>query len=183
VREVEHRGAPDTRIFVPPSWFIVLAVVLCIGSAGWLGWLFLDNASDTTASPKPTVTATPTPPPTTTTPEPTPTATTTTTPKPKATKKAEPAPVIDRSAPVSVLNNTTITGYARTFSYRVSDAGWTISGIGNWRGSIPGNTIYYPPGFYSYAVQLSQDVGISRLHESVDPMKDDRLTIILAGPQ
>jgi hypothetical protein len=179
VPEVEHRRTPDTRVFVPPSWFLVLTVVLCIGSAGWLGWLFVNTDSEPAAAPAPAATTT-TPTPTATTPEPT---KTTTTPKPKPTKAAEPVPVIDRSAPVSVLNNTTITGYARTFSYRVSDAGWTISGIGNWRGSIPGNTVYYPPGFYSYAVQLGQDVGISRLHESVEPMKDDRLTIILAGPQ
>jgi hypothetical protein len=84
---------------------------------------------------------------------------------------------------VSVLNNTGTPGAAGAFSTKVKTAGWTVGGVGNWRGSVPEDTVYYPPGHEAEAKQLGQDVGISRVLPRVDPMRTDRLTIILAGPQ
>jgi hypothetical protein len=175
---MDHRRTPNGKAYVPASWFIVLTIMLCIGAAGWLGWLFIDNDSDTPAAgastPAPSLTTTPAPTKTTkTTPSPTPTKTTKTTKEPEA----------ERNAPVSVLNNTTIQGLAATYSAKVRAAGWTDVRIGNWRGSIGGNTVYYPPQFEEQAQLLGDDLGIDRILPSFAPMRTDRLTIILSGPQ
>ena len=177
---MDHRRTPTGKAYVPASWFIVLTILLCIGAAGWLGWLFVDDDPETS------VTATTPPPSLTTTPSPTPTTTTETTPspkpKPKPSKTTE-EPTVQREAPVAVLNNTTIQGLAATYSAKVRAAGWNNVTIGNWRGSIAGNSVYFPPQLADQAKLLAQDLGIGRVLPSVSPMRSDRLTIILAGPQ
>ena len=175
---MEHRRTPSGKAYVPASWFIVLTILLCVGAAGWLGWLLVDD--DTEA---PTAGATTPPPAVTTTPTPTtPTETTpSTTPTPAPTKTEESE--VDRTAPVSVLNNTTIQGLAATYSVKVRAAGWTNVNVGNWRGSIGGNTVYFPPQLEEQAKLLGHDLGIGRILPSIAPMRTDRLTIILSGPQ
>lgn len=173
---MDHRRTPPGKAYVPASWFIVLTIMLCIGAAGWLGWLFVDNDSDTPAA-GPTTSA----PAKTTAPKPTePTKTTETTPSPTTTTET---PAADRSAGVSVLNNTTIQGLATTYSAKVKAAGWTDVRVGNWRGSIAGNTVYYPSQLEQQAKLLGDDLGIDRILPSIAGMRTDRLTIILAGPQ
>jgi cytoskeletal protein RodZ len=174
---MEHRRTPTGKAYVPASWFIVLTIMLCIGAAGWLGWLFVDNDPESSATK-----ATTPPPSQTTTPAPTPSKTTETTPSPKPSKTTD-EPKVERNAPVSVLNNTTIQGLAATYSVKVRDAGWTDVRVGNWRGSIAGNTVYFPPQFAEQAKLLGDDLGIERILPSFSPMRTDRLTIILAGPQ
>jgi cytoskeletal protein RodZ len=175
---MDHRRTPSGKAYVPASWFIVLTVMLCIGAAGWLGWLFVDDDPDT-----PTASATtPVPSATTTTPSPTPSKTTATTPSPTPTKTTE-EPRASRDAGVSVLNNTTIQGLAATYSVKVREAGWTDVRVGNWRGSIAGNTVYFPPQLEEQAKLLGDDLDIGRILPSFAPMRTDRLTIILAGPQ
>lgn len=174
---VAHRKNIQTRkAHVPAGWFIVLTIMLCIGGAGWLGALVLNDDDDSTAppSPKPSISISPEPTKKTATATPTPKATT---PSPTATTKA---PEIKREAQVSVLNNSSVVGAAKAFSNKVISAGWTVSGIGNWSGSIDGNTIYYPAGFEDQATLLAADVGIDRIRPSIAPMKMDRLTIILS---
>jgi hypothetical protein len=185
---VAHRkNVPPGKAYVPSSWLIVLTVMVLIGGAGWLGWLLVDDDQQEQAAPAPAVTAssatpTPTAPPPPTS-SPTPKATGT----PKPTKTPEPAatttPAPARTATVSVLNNSGITGLARSFSGQVTAAGWRLGGIGNWTGSIGGNTIYYPAGLEPQARLLAADVGIERLRPSIAPMRSDRLTVILSGPQ
>ncbi|AXT85974.1 hypothetical protein C6I20_12805 [Aeromicrobium sp. A1-2] len=174
---MDHRRTPSRKAYVPASWFIVLTVLLCVGAAGWLGWLLVDQDEDSTSA------------------DPAPIATTATTPVPTATETASAAPattpapaettepVIDRTAPVSVLNNTTIGGLADTFAVTVRKAGWNVVGIGNWRGAISSNTVYYPPALAEQGRRLGDDVGIDRILPSVSPMRTDRLTVILSGPQ
>lgn len=187
---VAHRkNVPPRPGYVPSSWVIVLTVMVVIGSAGWLGWLLVDDdgATDTAApSPAPSVstTAAPTTP---TTPAPAPSSSEEaaepeeTTPEPEETTP-EPEPEVTRSARVSVLNNTGVTGAARVFSAKVTGAGWALSGVGNWSGSIDGNTVYYPAGLQDQAQLLAEDVDIQRVRPSIAPMRMDRLTIILSGP-
>lgn len=174
---MEHRRTPSGKAYVPASWFIVLTIMLCVGAAGWLGWLFVDDDPETAAT-NPTTS----PPSLTTTPAPTPSKTTETTPSPTPTKTTE-EPEVERDAPVSVLNNTTIQGLAATYSAKVRAAGWANVTIGNWRGSIGGNTVYFPPQLEEQAKLLGDDLGIGRILPSVAPMRTDRLTIILSGPQ
>ena len=170
---MDHRRTPSGKAYVPASWFIVLTIMLCIGAAGWLGWLFVDNDPDTPAA-EPTTSAS------SKSPTPKPTKTTETTPSPTATTETTAA---DRNAGVSVLNNTTIQGLATTYSAKVKAAGWTDVRVGNWRGSIAGNTVYFPSQLEQQAKLLGDDLGIDRILPSIAGMRTDRLTIILAGPQ
>jgi outer membrane biosynthesis protein TonB len=195
---VAHRkNVPPRQGYVPSSWFIVLTIMVVIGSAGWLGWLLIDDDSPSaTASPQtPASSASPTPsagptaetptaetptaetPPTESAPEPEPE------PEPEPTETTEEPAEVTRDATVSVLNNSGVTGAARAFSAKVTGAGWTLGGVGNWTGSIGANTIYYPAGLQGEAQLLSDDVDIDRVLPSVAPMRMDRLTVILSGPQ
>lgn len=169
---MDHRRTPSRNAYVPSSWFIVFTVTAVLAAAGGLGWLLVngDESNDTATPPSAT----------TTTPAPEPTETTEPTPSPTPT---ETEPTVSRDTPVSVLNNTGTAGAAGAFSTKVKDAGWTIGGIGNWQGSIGQNTVYYPEGLQDQAEQLAKDVGIDRVMPRVDPMRTDRLTIILSGPQ
>ncbi len=187
---VAHRkNISPPKAYVPSSWVIVLTAMVVMGAAGWLGWLLLDDDSPSTETASPSATtpaATPAP----TSTAPTKSApTSSATPKPSASKSPKPvpsttaAPAVERSAQVSVLNNSGVVGAARTFSGKVTQAGWTLSGIGNWTGSIPVNTVYYPPDLQAQAELLGKDVGIARILPAVSPMRADRLTIILSGPQ
>jgi hypothetical protein len=175
---VAHRkNVPPRQAYVPSSWFIVLTVMVVIGAAGWLGWLLLDDGSTPadTASGSATTPAATTP----TQPEPQPSATT-------ASPKPEPeptTPAVAREAIVSVLNNSGVQGAAKAFSAKVTASGWTLGGIGNWTGSIGATTVYYPSGLQDQAELLATDVDIDRVRPSVAPMRMDRLTIILSGPQ
>jgi hypothetical protein len=175
---MEHRRTPTGKAYVPASWFIVLTIMLCVGAAGWLGWLFVDDDPETA----PTSSTSGPPSATKTTPTPSPGKTTETTPSPTPTQTTT-KPQVARDAPVAVLNNTTIQGLAATYSAKVRAAGWANVTIGNWRGSIAGNTIYFPPQLAEQAKLLGDDLGIGRIVPSIAPMRTDRLTIILSGPQ
>jgi hypothetical protein len=178
---VDHRKTAARNVFVPPSWLVVLTGLACVVAVVGIGWLLVNGSGDgdkpSSAAPTHTATtATPSPSETTPTPTPSPTAT--------ATKKPKPKPTVNRTGiAVSVLNNTAASGAARAFATKVTGTGWTVGGVGNWRGSVPGNTVYYPPGHEAEATQLGKDVGITRIRPRVDPMRTDRLTIILSGQQ
>lgn len=183
---VAHRkNVPPGKAYVPSTWFIVLTVMVLVGGAGWLGWLVIDDDSTSVdvaapAATTPAATPEPTEPSGSAgsadeTPEPD------ETPTPSEDTPDEPAG--ERSATVSVLNNSGVAGAARAFSAKVTTAGWTLGGVGNWTGSIGANTVYYPAGLESQAQQLAEDVGIDRVRPRVAPMRPDRLTIILSGPQ
>jgi cytoskeletal protein RodZ len=187
---VAHRkNVPAPRAFVPSSWFIVLTVMVVIGGAGWLGWLLVDDdpaAPTDTAAPAATATPTPSPDesPTPADESPTPAEESPTPAEESPTPDEEsPAPADERTALVSVLNNSGVVGAARAFSAKVTSTGWTLGGVGNWTGSIPSNTVYYPSGLQAQAELLAEDVGIARVRPSVSPMRTDRLTIILSGTQ
>ena len=82
---------------------------------------------------------------------------------------------------VEVYNNSGITGLAGSVATRASNAGWNVVGSDNWYGTIPANTVYYPQRLKAEAKALALDLGISRLEPAVDPMRLDRLTVILTG--
>src|SRR5690606_31791010 len=83
---------------------------------------------------------------------------------------------------VEVYNNSGITGLANETAARLQDAGWNVVGADNWYGDIPANTVYYPERLRDQAKLLAADLGISRLHTAVPPMRFDRLTVTLTGP-
>ena len=95
-------------------------------------------------------------------------------------KTAKPKPVIKRGEVyVEVFNNSGIKGLAATTAAKATQIGWQVVGEDNWVGSIPASTVYYPARLKAEAKQLSLDLGIARTAPAVEPMKMDRLTIIL----
>jgi hypothetical protein len=98
------------------------------------------------------------------------------------TPKPKPKPTFDRgSVFVEVYNNSGIKGLAGTTATRASGAGWNVVGSDNWYGTIPATTVYYPQRLEDAAHALAKDLGIKRLLPAVDPMRFDRLTVILTG--
>lgn len=96
------------------------------------------------------------------------------------TKTVKPKPVIKRGEVyVEVFNNSGIKGLAATTAAKATQVGWQVVGEDNWVGSIPASTVYYPARLKAEAKQLSLDLGIGRTALAVEPMKMDRLTIIL----
>ena len=92
-------------------------------------------------------------------------------------------PVVQRGKVyVEVYNNSGIAGLAARVSARAAEAGWQVVGADNWYGTIPASTVYYPPRLKAAARQLALDLGIKRTALAVDPMRLDRLTVILTGP-
>ena len=97
------------------------------------------------------------------------------TPSPKPTK-----PTVDRGKVyVEVYNNSGVTGLAGRVAAQASQTGWQVVGSDNWYGTIPASTVYYPPRLERPAKLLALDLGIQRTAPAVDPMRLDRLTVIL----
>ena len=90
-------------------------------------------------------------------------------------------PVERRTAYVEVYNNSGITGLAGETTARLQDIGWPVVGTDNWYGEIPADTVYHPDGLTGQAELLADDLGIARTMPSVEPMRFDRLTVILTG--
>jgi hypothetical protein len=86
-----------------------------------------------------------------------------------------------RDAYVEVYNNSTIQGLAARTAAALRRVGWQVVGVDNWYGDIPSNTVYYPPQLKTQALLLANDLGISRTHDAVSPMRFDRLTVILTS--
>ena len=100
---------------------------------------------------------------------------------------SEPAkpkkPKVDRSKVyVVVFNNSNVTGLAGKVAARASQIGWQVVGSDNWYGTIPASTVYYPKRLEKAGKLLALDLGIQRTAPAVDPMRLDRLTVILTGP-
>jgi LytR cell envelope-related transcriptional attenuator len=99
------------------------------------------------------------------------------------TTKPKPGPTVKRGKVyVEVYNNSGITGLAGEVSEQAAGIGWQVVGSDNWYGTIPATTVYYPPKLKLAAKTLALDLGIRRTAPAVDPMRLDRLTVILTGP-
>jgi len=83
---------------------------------------------------------------------------------------------------VSVFNNSNITGLAAQTAERIGAVGWQVVGSDNWYGTIPATTVYYPQQLQRAAKTLALDLGIQRTAPAVDPMRRDRLPLILTEP-
>lgn len=109
-----------------------------------------------------------------TTPTPAPVVTSSPAPKPKTVKRGK--------VYVEVFNNSQVKGLAARVGQQASKIGWNVVGQDNWYGSVSASTVYYPPRLKAAGKQLALDLGIRRTAPSIDPMKMDRLTVILTGP-
>jgi hypothetical protein len=92
-------------------------------------------------------------------------------------------PKVDRSKVyVVVFNNSGVQGLAGRVAAQATQIGWQVVGSDNWYGTIPASTVYYPPRLERAGKLLALDLGIQRTAPAVDPMRVDRLTVILTGP-
>ena len=83
---------------------------------------------------------------------------------------------------VEVYNNPGITGLAGRIAGTAATAGWQVVGTDNWYGgNIPASTVYFPQRLERAGRLLALDLGIDRVVPAVDPMRLDRLTVILTG--
>lgn len=102
-----------------------------------------------------------------------------------ATPSATPepvAPAIKRGKVyVEIFNNSGVTGLAGETAEKATGAGWNVVGSDNWVGTIPATTVYYPPRLKEAGKLLARDLGIRRVKPSVEPMRFDRLTVILTS--
>jgi hypothetical protein len=114
------------------------------------------------------------------TPSSSPSASTDPTTEPPAKPKK---PKVDRSKVyVVVFNNSGVQGLAGRVAAQATQIGWQVVGSDNWYGTIPASTVYYPPRLERAGKLLALDLGIQRTAPAVDPMRVDRLTVILTGP-
>ncbi|MBO9521719.1 MAG: LytR C-terminal domain-containing protein [Nocardioidaceae bacterium] len=101
-------------------------------------------------------------------------------PVPPATSTPKPPPVVDRAKVfVVVFNNSNIKGLAGRIATRAQGAGWNVVGSDNWYGTIDTSTVYYGPKLKAAADLLAKDLGVTRVKPAIDPMRADRLTVIL----
>jgi hypothetical protein len=101
--------------------------------------------------------------------------------EPDKPRKPTPPPIKRGKTYVEVYNNSGITGLAGRVGTRVTEAGWQMVGTDNWYGSVPTSTVYYPKRLKAEAELLALDLGIERTAVAVDPMRLDRLTVVLTG--
>jgi hypothetical protein len=157
----------DERGVVLPTRLLAL----CISAVAVAGLVFVANdpdeaPNDEAASPavaKPTGTPSPSTAPTT--------STTSTAPAPKPVKRSEVL--------VEVFNNTRTKGLAGGVAAKAQAAGWNVVGSDNWYGTIDGTSVYYPPRLKEAARALGRDLGIKKLRPAEEPMRFDRVTVIL----
>ena len=102
---------------------------------------------------------------------------------PPATEAAEPKAKVKRikrsEVFVEVFNNTRTKGLAGGVAAKASAAGWDVVGSDNWYGTVDGTSVYYPPRLKQAARELGRDLGIKRVRPAEEPMRFDRVTVIL----
>jgi len=156
----------DERGVVLPTRLLAL----CISAVAVAGLVFIANDPDKT----PDEVATPS----TSKPSSTPTAK-----APTATKAVKPKPKVKPlkrgEILVEVFNNTRVKGLAGGVATKAKTAGWNVVGSDNWYGTIDGSSVYYPPKLKAAARALGRDLGIKKLRPAEDPMRFDRVTVIL----
>jgi LytR cell envelope-related transcriptional attenuator len=164
---VAARHARDERGVVFPSPVVILSVI-AVAMAGVAFVVTRDSApkeKEITTISQPETSSSPSAEPTT----------------PKPTKA--PKPQVDRSKVyVVVFNNSNVSGLAGRVAAQASQIGWQVVGSDNWYGTIPASTVYYPQRLEREGKLLALDLGIQRTAPAVDPMRLDRLTVILTGP-
>jgi hypothetical protein len=95
-------------------------------------------------------------------------------PKPKP-------PVVRKDVIVEIYNTSAIKGLAARTASKASVLNWQVVGTDNWSASVPAPTIYFGPRLEDAARLLAKDLGINRVRPAVDPMKPDRVTVILTS--
>ena len=72
-------------------------------------------------------------------------------------------------------------GLAGKTAGRATAAGWNVIGSDNWYGTVDASTVYFGPKMRAAADLLAADLGITVVKPAVEPMRFDRLTVILTA--
>lgn len=155
-----------------PSGLVMLSVV-AVAMAGLAFWATHDTREPEQAVP---IASTPTPSPTSS-----PTADPPEAKKKPKKKKPKKETLRRDEVYVEVYNNSGITGLAGQVGATAASIGWQVVGSDNWYGTIPASTVYYPSRLEEAGRQLALDLGIERTMPAVDPMRHDRLTVVLTA--
>ncbi|MGA8994969.1 MAG: LytR C-terminal domain-containing protein [Nocardioidaceae bacterium] len=103
------------------------------------------------------------------------------TPRARTSRPAAKPAVRRGETYVEVYNNSGISGLAGSVAARAQGAGWQVVGSDNWYGTIDASTVYFPARLRREARLLGKDLGIARVKPAIDPMRGDRLTVILTA--
>jgi hypothetical protein len=161
------RSRRDEQGVAAPSPLVMLSVI----AVAMAGIAFVATRDDGGNGPLQTVSQ----------PEPEPSVTRTADPAPLPPKKKAKKPVERTAVNIEVYNNSGISGLAGRTAGRAGVLGWQVVGSDNWVGTIPTSTVYYGPRLEAAAKLLGEDLGITRIRPAVDPMRPDRLTVILTA--
>ena len=161
----------DERGVVLPTRLLAL----CISAVAVAGLVFVANDPD-----KPSTDQTASPADSQPSQAPSASASTTSKPaKPARHAKPKPKPIKRGEVFVEVFNNTRIKGLAGGVAEKAQAAGWNVVGSDNWYGTVDGTSVYFPPRLKQAAKELGRDLGIKRLRPAEEPMRFDRVTVIL----
>jgi hypothetical protein len=161
----------DERGVVLPTRLLAL----CISAVAVAGLVFVANDPDKPSTGQTASTAD-------STPSATPSEQASTTPAPAKQEKQEkqkPKPIKRGDVFVEVFNNTRTKGLAGGVAEKAKAAGWNVVGSDNWYGTVDGTSVYYPPRLKQAARELGRDLGIKHLRPAEEPMRFDRVTVIL----
>jgi hypothetical protein len=79
-----------------------------------------------------------------------------------------------------VLNQTRRGGLASVAADRLRARGWTVAGVGNFRGAVPATTVYYPAGAQAQAQKAASSLPTpARIRPRFGNLSATRLTIVV----
>jgi hypothetical protein len=115
------------------------------------------------------------------------TATPKTSPSAPATAPVTSAPVTTvparstlRDVQVVVLNQTSRAGLASDVADGLRGKGWTVAAVGNFHGTVPATTVYYPPGDELAAQAAAEDMQATpRIRPRFGNLSTGRLTVVV----
>jgi len=91
-----------------------------------------------------------------------------------------PARATLRDVQVVVLNQTSRAGLASDVADSLRGHGWTVAAVGNFHGTVPATTVYYPPGQELAAQAAAQDLPATpRTRPRFGNLSTSRLTVVV----
>jgi hypothetical protein len=102
---------------------------------------------------------------------------------PSTTKpEASTAQQLRASVAIVVLNETGHSGLAATVASRLRTKGWTVTGVGNFRGAVTATTVYYPLGREQAALATAKSLPTpARVRPRFGNLSTTRLTVIVTS--
>ena len=91
-----------------------------------------------------------------------------------------PARSTPRDVQVVVLNQTSRAGLASDVADALRGHGWTVAAVGNFHGTVPATTVYYPPGDELAAQTAAEDLQATpRIRPRFGNLSTSRLTVVV----